>query len=247
MIGWPQHLAWSNYAKAWSGFCVAETCAGIRPYMLNSALVTIPATIFSTLLGAVAGYAVSLWRFRGDSWIYGIVTLGLFLPQQMRLLPWTIVLRDTGLINTLTGLVLIHTIQGLSFTTLFCRNYYVAIPHELIRAARIDGAGFFSYFLAHHPAALGSYSDRHRDLAVHAYLERVPLWRDIHHRPAAARHGRAHRALCRNCGHSAAWRAERGGDHRGATHFVDLSPRRTVLRARPDRRRSEMMGSSWQH
>lgn len=146
MIGWPQHLAWSNYALAWSGFCIAETCAGIRPYMLNSALVTIPATIFSTLLGAVAGYAVSLWRFRGDNWIYGIVTLGLFLPQQMRLLPWTIVLRDIGLINTLWGLVLIYTIQGLSFTVLFCRNYYIAIPHELIRAARIDGAGFFRIF-----------------------------------------------------------------------------------------------------
>lgn len=146
MIGWPQHLAFVNYAVAWSGFCVAETCAGIRPYMLNSALVTIPATIFSTLLGAVAGYAVSLWRFRGDGWIYGIVTLGIFLPQQMRLLPWTIVLRDTGLMNTLTGLVVIHTIQGLSFTTLFCRNYYVAIPQELIRAARIDGAGFFRIF-----------------------------------------------------------------------------------------------------
>lgn len=146
MIGWPQQWAWSNYATAWSGFCVAQTCAGIRPYMLNSAIVTVPATIISTLLGAVAGYAVSLWRFRGDRWIYGIVTLGIFLPQQMRLLPWTIVLRDVGLINTLTGLVMIHTIQGLSFTTLFCRNYYVAIPHELIRAARIDGAGFYRIF-----------------------------------------------------------------------------------------------------
>lgn len=146
MIGWPQRWALGNYLTAWSDFCVAQTCAGIRPYMLNSALVTIPATIVSTLLGAVAGYAVSLWRFRGDSWIYGIVTLGIFLPQQMRLLPWTIVLRDTGLMNTLTGLVIIHTIQGLSFTTLFCRNYYVAIPQELIRAARVDGAGFFRIF-----------------------------------------------------------------------------------------------------
>ena len=146
MIGWPRQWAFGNYLTAWSDFCVAQTCAGIRPYMLNSALVTLPATIFSTLLGAVAGYAVSLWRFRGDQWIYGIVTLGIFLPQQMRLLPWTFVLRDTGLMNTLTGLVLIHTIQGLSFTVLFCRNYYVAIPQELIRAARIDGAGFFRIF-----------------------------------------------------------------------------------------------------
>jgi glucose/mannose transport system permease protein len=146
MIGWPKQWAWSNYAVAWGEFCIAQTCAGIRPYMLNSALVTVPATIVSTLLGSIAGYAVSLWRFRGDRWIYGVVALGIFLPQQMRLLPWTIVLRDLGLINTLTGLVMIHTIQGLSFTTLFCRNYYIAIPHELIRAARIDGAGFYRIF-----------------------------------------------------------------------------------------------------
>ena len=146
MIGWPKQWAWGNYVVAWGDFCVAQTCAGIRPYMLNSALVTIPATIVSTLLGSVAGYAVSLWRFRGDRWIYGVVALGIFLPQQMRLLPWTIVLRDLGLTNTLTGLVMIHTIQGLSFTTLFCRNYYIAIPQELIRAARIDGAGFHRIF-----------------------------------------------------------------------------------------------------
>ena len=146
MIGWPRHWAWGNYATAWADFCIAQTCSGIRPYMLNSGLVSLPATIISTLFGAVAGYAVSLWRFRGDTWIYGIVTLGIFLPQQMRLLPWTIVLRDLTLTNTLTGLVMIHSIQGLSFTTLFCRNYYVAIPPELMKAARIDGAGFFRIF-----------------------------------------------------------------------------------------------------
>jgi len=146
MIGWPKQWAWSNYVVAWGDFCVAQTCAGIRPYMLNSMLITVPATIVSTLLGSVAGYAVSLWRFRGDRWIYGVVALGIFLPQQMRLLPWTIVLRDLGLTNTLTGLVMIHSIQGLSFTTLFCRNYYIAIPEELIRAARIDGAGFYRTF-----------------------------------------------------------------------------------------------------
>src|SRR5215470_11413593 len=75
MIGWPRHWAWNNYTVAWGSFCVAQTCAGIQPYMLNSALVTLPATTLSTLLGAVAGYAISLWRFRGDRWIYGVVTL----------------------------------------------------------------------------------------------------------------------------------------------------------------------------
>ena len=146
MIGWPKTWAFANYLTAWSGYCLAQTCSGIQPYMLNSAYVTIPATIISTLLGAVAGYSISLWRFRGDAIVFGIVTLGIFLPQQMRLIPWTIVLRDLGLTNTLAGLVMIHTIQGLSFTTLFCRNYYIAIPPDLMKAARIDGAGFFRIF-----------------------------------------------------------------------------------------------------
>jgi glucose/mannose transport system permease protein len=146
MIGWPQAWAFGNYVTAWGTFCINQTCGGLRPYRVNSALVTVPATLFSTLLGAVAGYSISLWRFRGDTWIFGLVTLGVFLPEQMRLIPWTIVLRDLGLTNTIAGLVMIHTIQGLSFTTLFCRNYYVAIPQDLMKAARIDGAGFFRIF-----------------------------------------------------------------------------------------------------
>ena len=146
LIGWPQHLDFSNYAVAWSSFCIAEHCTGIAPYMYNSAIMVIPATIISTLLGAVAGYAIALWRFRGDTIIFGLVTLGVFLPEQMRLIPWTIVLRDTGLSNSIAGLVMIHTIQGMSFTTLFCRNYYLSIPQDLMKAARIDGAGFYRIF-----------------------------------------------------------------------------------------------------
>ncbi len=145
-IGWPRALALENFPEAWSHYCIAEVCTGIRPYLVNSLIITLPGTVISTLLGAVAGYAISLWRFRGDAWIFGLVTLGVFLPEQMKLLPWAIVLRDVGLTNTLTGLVMIHIVQGMSFTTLFCRNYYVAIPQDLIKAARIDGAGFFRTF-----------------------------------------------------------------------------------------------------
>lgn len=146
LIGWPQHFDLSNYAVAWSSFCIAEHCTGIAPYMYNSAVMAIPATIISTLLGAVAGYAIALWRFRGDTIMFGLVTLGVFLPEQMRLIPWTIVLRDTGLSNSIAGLVMIHTVQGLSFTALFCRNYYLSIPQDLMKAARIDGAGFYRIF-----------------------------------------------------------------------------------------------------
>jgi glucose/mannose transport system permease protein len=146
LIGWPNHLIFANYAQAWNKFCMAEHCWGIEPHMLNSLTLAIPATIVSTLLGALAGYSISLWRFRGDQFVFGVVTLGIFLPEQMKLIPWVVVLRDLSLMNTIAGLVLIHTVQGMSFTTLFCRNYYVGIPQDLLKAARIDGAGFFRIF-----------------------------------------------------------------------------------------------------
>jgi glucose/mannose transport system permease protein len=146
LIAWPSHLTFANFGQAWNKFCMAEHCWGIQPYMVNSLTLTLPATILSTMLGALAGYSISLWRFRGDQFVFGIVTLGIFLPEQMKLIPWVVVLRDLSLMNTITGLVLIHTVQGLSFTTLFCRNYYVGIPQDLLKAARIDGAGFFRIF-----------------------------------------------------------------------------------------------------
>jgi glucose/mannose transport system permease protein len=146
LIAWPAQLTFANFPQAWSKFCMAEHCWGIKPYMVNSLTLTIPATILSTLLGALAGYSISLWRFRGDQLVFGLVTLGIFLPEQMKLIPWVVVLRDLGLMNTIAGLVLIHTVQGLSFTTLFCRNFYVGIPQDLLKAARIDGAGFFRIF-----------------------------------------------------------------------------------------------------
>ena len=146
MINLPRHLVWSNFSQTWSSYCISEHCTGIQPYFWNSMRMVIPATIISTMLGALNGYSLSLWRFRGDKFVFGIMTLGVFLPEQMRLVPWVIVLRDLGLFNTISGLVMIHTVQGLSFTTLFCRNYYVSIPQDLLKAARIDGAGFFRIF-----------------------------------------------------------------------------------------------------
>ena len=104
-------------------------CTGIRPYLWNSLIDRHPGHGRSPRCSArLTGYAISLWRFRGDAWIFGLVTLGVFLPEQMKLLPWAIVLRDLGLTNTISGLVMIHIVQGMSFTTLFCRNYYVVHP-----------------------------------------------------------------------------------------------------------------------
>jgi glucose/mannose transport system permease protein len=146
VIGLPGPWMWGNFSRTWSHFCIAEHCSGIQPYFWNSMIMVIPATAISTLLGALNGYTLTLWRFRGDQVVFGIITLGVFLPEQMKLVPWVIVLRDLGLFNTIQGLILIHVVQGMSFTTLFCRNYYLSIPADLMKAARIDGAGFFRIF-----------------------------------------------------------------------------------------------------
>jgi glucose/mannose transport system permease protein len=146
LIGIPRSFSLEHWAAAWGTFCVGGTCKGISPNFYNSLYMTVPATIVSTLLGAINGYILSKWRFPGSGFIFAAITIGVFLPGQMVLLPWAFVLGKLGLTNTLEGLMLVHTIQGLSFTTLFCRNYYVSIPDDLIKAARIDGAGFWRIF-----------------------------------------------------------------------------------------------------
>ena len=146
VLGFPQTWQWRNWSEAWSGYCMAGSCSGIRPYMWNSLLIAVPATVVSTMIGAVNGYALSLWRFRGAAVVFAIITFGVFLPAQMKLVPWAITLREIGLSGSVAALVLVHVVGGISFTTLFCRNYYVNVPQELIRAARIDGAGFLRTF-----------------------------------------------------------------------------------------------------
>ena len=134
-LGLPRSLSFENWGEAWSGICIGGTCEGISPYFKNSFKMVIPATIISTIVGALNGYLLSKWRFRGSEVLFGIITLGVFMPGQMVLLPWAITLGYLGLTNTTAGLVLVHVVQGTSFTTLFCRNYYVNIPDDLIKAA----------------------------------------------------------------------------------------------------------------
>src|SRR6516165_7355121 len=146
LIAMPRSFSLKAWDQAWSHYCVAGTCEGIQRNFYNSLIMTIPATIISTALGAVNGYVLSKWRFPGSETLFACMTLGVFMPGQIALLPWAFILGAVHLSNSIAGLVLVHVIQGLSFTTLFCRNYYLSIPDDLIKAARIDGAGFWRIF-----------------------------------------------------------------------------------------------------
>ena len=146
IIALPQGLSLDGWVDAWTRYCVSGTCEGIRANFFNSLRSTIPATVVSTALGLINGYILSKWRIRGSELIFGAMLLGVFMPGQVTLLPWAFILGKLHLYNSVNGLILIHCVQGLSFTTLFCRNFFAGVPDDLIKAAQIDGAGFWRIF-----------------------------------------------------------------------------------------------------
>ena len=141
-------LAWSlePWRSAWSTAQIGVEPTGLRPYFLNSILMVVPAVAISTILGALNGYVLTKWRFRGDVWVFGLMLFSCFIPFQMVLIPMAVVLGKLGIAGSVPGLILVHVVYGIGFTTLYFRNYYASFPTELIRAAQIDGAGFFRIF-----------------------------------------------------------------------------------------------------
>ncbi|WP_126976412.1 carbohydrate ABC transporter permease [Frigidibacter oleivorans] len=146
LVALPRAVTFDAWAKAWSGACTGIQCEGVRPYFWNSVVLAVPAVAISTFIGAVNGYIIAHWQFRGANLFFALLLFGCFIPFQVVLLPMARLLGILGLAGTIQGLIMVHVIYGLGFTTLFFRNYYVTIPQELVRAAKIDGAGFFRIF-----------------------------------------------------------------------------------------------------
>ncbi|MEM4986331.1 carbohydrate ABC transporter permease [Collimonas sp. H4R21] len=136
----PTGAAWS---KAWSTACTGVDCNGLEPFFMNSIRMAVPAVLISTFVGSLNGYVLAHWRFRGSEILFTALMVGCFIPFQVVILPMARLLGTVDLANTTPGLVFVHIVYGIAFTTLFFRNYYVTVPEELVKAARIDGAGFF--------------------------------------------------------------------------------------------------------
>ncbi len=146
LLSLPNSLNWSSWATAWSSACTGVDCNGLKPFFMNSVMMTVPAVLISTAWGAVNGYVLSHWKFKGSELMFGFMLFGVFMPFQVVLLPMSQVLGMLGLSSSVTGLVIVHVLAGMAGTTLFFRNYYVSIPKELVNAARMDGAGFWQIF-----------------------------------------------------------------------------------------------------
>jgi glucose/mannose transport system permease protein len=133
----PSGLRFDSFMAAWKT---------LERSFLNSFQMVIPATIVSSLLGSLNGYVLSKWRFRGSDALFTAILFGMFIPYQSILIPLVLTLQRLGLYGSIPGLILTHVVYGIPITTLIFRNYYASIPTELLEAAKVDGAGFFTIY-----------------------------------------------------------------------------------------------------
>lgn len=138
--GWPRDLSLlANYREA-------LTSSPMLHYFWNSCLITIPSVIGAIALASMAGFALSTYRFRGNSLLFATFVACNFVPVQILMIPVRQLSLDFGVFNTVGGLVLFHTAFQTGFCTLFLRNFIKQLPYELIEAARIEGAGEWTVF-----------------------------------------------------------------------------------------------------
>lgn len=141
----PSGMHFDSYARAWFG----EASMGIRGLsnnFMNSVYLAIPATLGSAVLGSLNGYVLSKWKFRGADMVFTLMLFGMFIPYQSILIPLVQVLQRVGLYGSLPGLIFVHIVYGIPITTLIFRNYYAAIPTELVEASKIDGANLLGIY-----------------------------------------------------------------------------------------------------
>ncbi len=133
----PETLSAGGFEGAWKQ---------LGPNIYNSILMVVPATFLSAMVGAINGYFLSKWKFRGADGLFTFILFGFFIPYQVILLPLVQFMQTVGLYGTITGLVVVHVIYGIPVTTLIFRNFYTGVPNELIEAAVVDGGNKYQIF-----------------------------------------------------------------------------------------------------
>lgn len=133
----PSRLTFAHYTDLF-------TRLNLGRYLLNSAFVAFVVTFASLAINSMAGYAFAKLRFRGRDRLFRVLSTGLVLPVQVAMLPLFLLMKNLGLINTYWGVI----IPGMAsiFGIFLVRQYALAIPDEMLDAARVDGASEFRIF-----------------------------------------------------------------------------------------------------
>ncbi|MGH1576453.1 carbohydrate ABC transporter permease [Planktotalea sp.] len=169
----PMEITFEPWIKAWSKACTGINCDGLSRGFGNSIQILLPALLMSIGIASINGYVLTYWRFKGSEVFFTLLLIGAFIPYQAMIYPIVILLREVGLMGDRAGLTLVHTIFGMPILTLLFRNYFAALPEEIFKAARIDGAGFWQiYFQIILPTALPIF-------VVAIILQVTGIWNDF--------------------------------------------------------------------
>lgn len=141
-FSWPSSVEWGNFEEAW-------TTGGLRTFMTNSFIVTIPALSICLSLSSLAGFALARFRFKGNLIIYFTFVGGSLLPFQILMLPVYRLANTLNLYDTYWALIVFHGAFQIGFCTFVLRNFIRTIPGEIFDAARIDGASEFRIYRQH--------------------------------------------------------------------------------------------------
>ncbi|MFI1165400.1 carbohydrate ABC transporter permease [Streptomyces sp. NPDC020801] len=139
VFGKPAQLTFDSYRKLLENGDITHS-------LLNTVLITVPATVLVVVVGSLAGYAFAWMEFPGRDWWFLAVVSLLVVPVQVALIPIAELFGKMGLFGTIFGVILFHTGFGLPFAVFLLRNFFAEIPRELLEAARLDGAGELRLF-----------------------------------------------------------------------------------------------------
>jgi alpha-glucoside transport system permease protein len=120
---------------------------GIGRNFLNSAAITIPVTLITVAVAAVAGYVFGRWKFAAREWLFVIVLALLSVPLQMTLVPVLQMFSNLGIVGTFPAVWIAHVGYALPFSIYLLRNFFANVPEELFESAAIDGASEMQLFL----------------------------------------------------------------------------------------------------
>ena len=138
-FGLPEEWLFENYRTVWidRGFAI---------YFKNSIIVTFISMVFVILLGSMASYGVSRYKYKLRTWIYMLFLSGIMLPLKIAVIPLFLLIRNLGLMDTHLSIILIFIAMGLPSTVFILSGFMKTIPMDLEYAARIDGCNDWSIY-----------------------------------------------------------------------------------------------------